>query len=87
MPATLIGLSWLAYFILKDGDIENTSLFLALSFFIIFTNDFLANALLKTYQTPVKTLSQEDHFTYGVLLTGMTNTLKLPKDRVYFHQC
>jgi uncharacterized SAM-binding protein YcdF (DUF218 family) len=29
---------------------------------------------------------KNQNFTYGVLLTGMTNTLKEPKDRVYFNQ-
>jgi len=86
MPATLIGLSWLAYFILKRWRYRKYLAILGFALFIIFTNDFLANAILKAYQTPVKVLSKNSHYTYGVLLTGMTNTQKLPKDRVYFHQ-
>jgi len=86
MPATLIGLCWLGFFIFKKWRFKKYLAIIGFSLFLLFTNDFLANIFLKLYQTPVQTLEPEAHFTNAVLLTGMTNTQKLPKDRVYFHQ-
>ncbi|WKK79351.2 YdcF family protein [Marivirga arenosa] len=88
MPATLIGLVWLAFFIFRRWKFRKYLAILGFSLFVIFTNDFLANSFLKAYQSPPADLQQikSRHYTYGVLLTGMTNTLKEPKDRVYFNQ-
>jgi len=88
MPATLIGLAWLAYFIFRKWKHRKYLAVLGFVLFLIFTNDFLANSFLKAWQTEPADLEQlkNQDFTYGVLLTGMTNTLKEPKDRVYFNQ-
>ncbi len=88
LPTTLIGLCWLAYFVFNK---KKWSKYLAISgfaLFIVFTNDFLANTILKSWETdPVPMTDLENKkLTYGVLLTGMTNTQKLPDDRVYFQQ-
>jgi len=88
MPATLIGLVWLAYFIFRKWRFRKYLAILGFTLFIIFTNDFLANSFLKAWQAESANLEQlkNQEFTYGVLLTGMTNTLKEPRDRVYFNQ-
>ncbi|ADR23249.1 hypothetical protein MATR_29020 [Marivirga tractuosa] len=88
MPATLIGLAWLAFFIFRKWKFRKYLAILGFALFIIFTNDFLANWFLKAWQTEAANLEsiKNQKFTYGVLLTGMTNTLKEPKDRVYFNQ-
>lgn len=88
LPATLIGLVWLAYFIFNKWKFRKYLAMLGFALFIIFTNDFLANSLLQAWQTEPADLERikQQKFTYGVLLTGMTNTQKEPKDRVYFNQ-
>ncbi|SMG29390.1 Uncharacterized SAM-binding protein YcdF, DUF218 family [Marivirga sericea] len=88
MPATLIGLIWLAYFIFRKWKFRKYLALLGFVCFIVFTNDFLANSFLKAWQTEPANLGKikAQNYTYGVLLTGMTNTLKEPKDRVYFNQ-
>jgi uncharacterized SAM-binding protein YcdF (DUF218 family) len=88
MPATLIGLAWLSFFIFTKWKHRRYLAILGFSLFIIFTNDFLANSFLKAWQSKPADLNEikAQKFTYGVLLTGMTNTLKEPKDRVYFGQ-
>lgn len=88
MPATLIGLVWLAFFIFRKWKFRKYLAILGFVLFLIFTNDFLANSFLKIWQTEPANLEtiKSQKFTYGVLLTGMTNTLKEPKDRVYFNQ-
>jgi len=88
MPATLIGLVWLAYFIFKRWRFRKYLAVLGFALFIIFTNDFFANSLLKWWESEPANLEEvkSQHYDYGVLLTGMTNTLKMPKDRVYFNQ-
>jgi len=88
MPATLIGLAWLAFFVFRKWKHKKYFAVLGFALFIIFTNDFLANSFLKAWQAEPADLEliKTQDFTYGVLLTGMTNTLKEPKDRVYFNQ-
>jgi uncharacterized SAM-binding protein YcdF (DUF218 family) len=89
MPATLIGLCWLAYFIFFKKHYRKYFAIAGFGLFIIFTNDFLANTFLKWWEmepVPVENVLKQRKFQYGVVLTGMTNTLKEPKDRVYFHQ-
>ncbi|MGM0582644.1 MAG: YdcF family protein [Bacteroidota bacterium] len=88
MPATLIGLAWLAFFIFRKWKFRKYLAILGFALFIIFTNDFLANSFLKAWQTEPANLEiiKSQRYTYGVLLTGMTNTLKEPKDRVYFNK-
>jgi uncharacterized SAM-binding protein YcdF (DUF218 family) len=88
MPATLIGLAWLAYIIFRKWKHRKFLAILGFALFLIFTNDFLANSFLKAWQTEPANLDEikAQKYTYGVLLTGMTNTLKEPKDRVYFNQ-
>lgn len=88
MPATLIGLAWTAFFIFRKWKYREYLAILGFALFIVFTNDFLANSFLKAWETEPAELEviKNKRFTYGVLLTGMTNTLKEPKDRVYFNQ-
>lgn len=86
LPGTLIGLAWFSYFLFKRWKFRKYLAYLGFGLFVLFTNDFLVNCILDKYQTSVTTLEPNEHYTYGILLTGMTNTLKLPKDRVYFHQ-
>ncbi|HET8860495.1 YdcF family protein [Marivirga sp.] len=88
MPATLIGLAWLAFFIFRKWKYRKYLAVLGFTLFTIFTNDFLANSFLKAWQSEPANLQviKNKTYTYGVLLTGMTNTLKEPKDRVYFNQ-
>ncbi len=88
LPATLIGLSWLGYFLFRKKPWRKHLAICGFALFLLFTNDFLANTFLKLWENepvPTKSLENSD-FTYGVLLTGMTNTLKSPDDRVYFQQ-
>lgn len=88
MPATLIGLAWLGFFIFRKWKFRKYLAITGFALFILFTNDFLANFFLKVWETEPANLEvvKRQKFTYGVLLTGMTNTMKEPKDRVYFNQ-
>lgn len=88
LPATLIGISWLVFFLFRRKSWSKYAAVVGFLLFIIFTNDFTANFLLKKWEAaplPIEEI-EDTSFTYGVLLTGMTNTQKLPNDRVYFHQ-
>ncbi len=88
LPATLIALSWLGYFVFYKKPWRKYLAVAGFTLFILFTNDFLANNILKIWETEPVILADLDHqkYTYGVLLTGMTNTQKIPNDRVYFQQ-
>lgn len=88
LPAMLIFMAWLAFFIFRKWKFRKYLAIAGFALFILFTNDFLANLCLKAWETEPANLLQvrKQKFTYGILLTGMTNTLKEPKDRVYFNQ-
>lgn len=88
MPATIVGLLWLAYFVFRKWRFRKYLAISGFALFILFTNDFLANSMLKAWQATPANLQEikSQTFSYGVLLTGMTNTQKEPKDRVYFNQ-
>ena len=52
---------------------------------LIFCNYFISNALIRAWELPIKPYeSIHKTYDYGVLLTGVTKTNMMPKDRVYF---
>ncbi len=54
--------------------------------FIFFSNDFLSNVVMKTWEVdPVPIHSLSDYET-GIVLTGVVNTEIEPRDRVYFQK-
>ena len=84
-PTAIILISWLSYFLFKKWSKRKYFLYSSLGLFILFTNDFIANKTLLNYQYAPVSSSELTHADYGILLTGMTNTVMLPDDRVYFN--
>jgi uncharacterized SAM-binding protein YcdF (DUF218 family) len=57
---------------------------IAISLLIFFTNDFISNEAVRLYETPVTPLSElKKQYEWGIVLTGVTSTNKVLKDRVY----
>lgn len=57
---------------------------LAIALLILFTNDFIANEAVRLYETPITPLSEiKKQYEWGIVLTGVTATNKVLKDRVY----
>jgi len=54
---------------------------------LLFSNGFIANEVIKLWEIdPVPFRSMTNHYEYGVVLTGVANNEKTPKDRVYFNK-
>ena len=86
LPGTLILLCWVACFLFRKRRWSKYLAIVGVVLFVVFTNDFFANALLKAWEpepVPYSHINKQ-HYTYGVVLTGMTNTKKQPEDRSYF---
>lgn len=76
----------IAGFILKNPRRKKIAFISALSILVFFSNDFIANQLLKAWEVepvPIRDLSAYDA---GIVLTGVANTEIEPRDRVYFNK-
>lgn len=51
---------------------------------LFFTNSYLANLIIYSWEPKPKELSSLPTYELGIVLTGVTNIDKLPKDRTYF---
>lgn len=80
----VVGLMIFALF-RKPSKLQKKGLRWALILLIILSNPYLINLLLLAWEvppTPLKDLQKK--YTVGVVLTGITQAKKSPKDRVYF---
>ncbi len=57
-----------------------------LTLLLCFTNPFLVNELLLWWEVPPTRLAEVGYHEVGVVLTGVTQTNKIPKDRTYFNK-
>jgi uncharacterized SAM-binding protein YcdF (DUF218 family) len=56
----------------------------AIGLLILLTNDFLANEVVRLYETPITPISEiRKQYEWGIVLTGVTATNKALRDRVY----
>ena len=85
-PVAIMSITGALFIIFRRSRYKKVVAFLFISIFLLFTNDFIANFLLLQYQEEPKELHQVKPTTYGVLLTGMTNTLMEPESKFYFNQ-
>ena len=84
MPLSIIILLLLATIFLKKQKYKRMTLIVAVFVLILFSNEFIANEAMTAWEispTPIEKLADYD---IGIVLTGITNTLKKPNDRVYF---
>ncbi len=87
MPLTIIVGAFVISFFLKNPTYKKRSRYFALVLLIICTNSFLTNNVMKWWEIAPTPLQQyQANHTVGIVLTGVTNKKKLPRDRVYFRQ-
>lgn len=56
----------------------------ALILFLVFTNSWLANQALRWWEVPPQTYEETNTYAVGVVLSGMRNVNKSPRNRVHF---
>lgn len=83
-PLVIISLMLLVSVFVRGIKIRNCLRKVALVLAILFTNQFLANEAIGLYETPITPLAAiKKQYEWGIVLTGVTNTNKVLKDRVY----
>ncbi len=53
---------------------------------LFFSNSYLANQLMYSWEPPPKAFHTLPEYEIGIILTGVTNIEKTPKDRTYFNK-
>ncbi|MFM7021731.1 MAG: YdcF family protein [Flavobacteriales bacterium] len=70
--------SWIAIgvvyaIITKIPERRRKALIISVVIFLIFSNEFLAEEVIRTCETPDRQLSEKDHYDLGIVLGGMIN--------------
>lgn len=87
MPITLIIFCFLASRLLKRKKLRKWAFTTGLTLLIFLSNPFIANEIFLLWEippTPIHLL--KDQYSVGIVLTGITNMEKSPKDRTYFNK-
>lgn len=79
----------LAFFLLsifiKKPIWKKRSFWIGFSLLIFFSNDFIANEMMRAWEIPVTPYAEiKKKYDWGIVLTGVTYNDKQPADRVYF---
>jgi uncharacterized SAM-binding protein YcdF (DUF218 family) len=83
-PLSIVFLIGIAAYILRKNKWGKRLRITSIGLLILFSNDFIANELIRLYETPVTPLSEiKKSYEYGIVLTGVTATDKELRDRVY----
>lgn len=84
-PLVIVSLLVIAGWLIRRERLKKIAFGSAFILFFLFSNDFIANELVRLYEEPVKPLSEfTGKYDYGILLTGVARHQVGPPDRVYF---
>ena len=86
MPLPLVITAIVASLIVRNKVWKKRLLLAGFALFVFFSNPFLSNVAMKSWEgipTPISELKPHD---VGVVLTGITNRYKMPNDRVYMEK-
>lgn len=85
MPYTQMCLWFILALFIKRISLKRKFLLLGIIYLLFFSNRFIVNeALLLLEVAPTPYASVEDTYDVGIVLGGVTNSAKTPRDRVYF---
>ncbi|AFM02990.1 hypothetical protein Fleli_0515 [Bernardetia litoralis DSM 6794] len=82
-------ITWITLFLLIAVFIKKwrfNSLKIGVLSFLLFTNPFLANEMYLLWEIPPTPIKEVKKYELGIVLTGMSNAGKEPKDRIYASQ-
>lgn len=85
MPLVLVGMLFLLAGILKSVTVKKRLFWLALGLLYFFSNEFIANEVMKKWEVPPIPFEQINKvYEYGIVLTGVTANDTQLTDRVFF---
>lgn len=85
MPLTIITLLLVCAIFIQKQKYKRISLKAAVFILIFLSNGFIANEVMNAWEISPTPITSVEDYEVGIVLTGITNTLKSPHDRVYFH--
>lgn len=83
MPLPIIVLLIAAGIFIKNKLWKKRLIISSLGLFLLFSNPFLSNIAMKSWEGSPAPISQLEPHDIGIVLTGITNPYKKPNDRVY----
>jgi len=86
MPVTWITISLFLALFSKNARIKKKSLYTGLILLLFFGNAGILNQAFLLWEPPPVNLSELPNYEVGIVLTGVMNHDKEPRDRVYFHK-
>ncbi|MCH8318952.1 MAG: YdcF family protein [Bacteroidetes bacterium] len=87
MPITWILGVFIFSLFTKNTKRKKTSLKIGIVLLLFFSNPFFVNEAFLLWEiSPTKLSELQEDFDVGIILTGVTNMLKSPRDRVYFNK-
>jgi len=85
MPYSQMVAWFLLALFLRNKTWKRRFLYLGIFYLLFFSNKFISNEVLSRWEVPPTPISSlEKRYTVGIVLGGVTNANKLPRDRVYF---
>ncbi|WP_187696373.1 YdcF family protein [Xanthovirga aplysinae] len=76
---------FLAY-ITKRKKLKKFLFSLSILLLVLFSNKWVINELLTKWEIPAVSIEDVENYEIGIVLTGVTNLQKSPKDRTYFNK-
>jgi uncharacterized SAM-binding protein YcdF (DUF218 family) len=86
MPLTIVCACLLLALILRNRIWKKRLAIAGLVLLFVFTNEFIANELMRSWEIEAKAYSSMRKYKLGIVLTGAVMPLLKPDDRVYFQK-
>ncbi len=71
-------------FLTKNPKRKKIARYFSFAVLLIFTNPFLINEAFVAWEIPANLFAQTSEYEVGIVLTGVTEDYRSPKDRIYF---
>jgi len=83
-PLSIVFLLVIVSFFIRKDKWKKRFRYSAIGLFLLFTNEFISNEVIRLYETPITPISEiKKQYEWGIVLTGVTSTNKVLNDRIY----
>lgn len=87
LPVPFLALLLLLFLLIRNKKVKSIAFILFCGFFFLYTNPFLANQLMGWWEIPAIPIAElEQEFEAAIILTGVTDIDKYPRDRVHLNK-
>lgn len=86
MPLSIVALCFVLSYVLQSGLWRRRLRIGGIVLLLLFSNEFVANEVMKAWETETPAYSSMRKYKLGIVLTGALIPQMKPDDRVYFHR-